>query len=96
MALRVLHIVDTLSLETGGPPEVVRMLARSYLKAGVSVEVVCLDNPDAPFLRDFPCTVQISPAPSMRSANPTWADMHSRRGCGDGSLPMPAATMRSS
>ena len=57
MTLNILHIVDTLSPETGGPPEVVRMLAKSYLRAGVHVEVVCLDDPHSPFLLDFPCKV---------------------------------------
>lgn len=57
MTLRILHIVDTLSQERGGPPTMVRMLAKSYPRAGVLVEVICLDDPHAPFLRDFPCVV---------------------------------------
>jgi glycosyltransferase involved in cell wall biosynthesis len=57
MGLRILHLVNTLSPDTGGPAHVVRMLAKSYLKAGTHVEVVTLDDPSAPFLRDFPCRV---------------------------------------
>src|SRR5215469_8310001 len=57
MGFRILHIVDTLSPDRGGPPHVVRMLAKSYLSAGTHVEVVSLDNPSAPFLRGFPCAV---------------------------------------
>ncbi len=57
MALRILHILDTLSPDRGGPQHVVRMLAKSYLRAGTDIEVVCLDNPSASFLRDYPCTV---------------------------------------
>jgi glycosyltransferase involved in cell wall biosynthesis len=55
--LKIVHIIDTLSPETGGPPEVVRMLARSYVRAGAEVEVVTLDDPGAVFLRGFPCRV---------------------------------------
>jgi glycosyltransferase involved in cell wall biosynthesis len=33
------------------------MLAKSYPRIGVNVEVVSLDEPHAPFLQDFPCTV---------------------------------------
>jgi glycosyltransferase involved in cell wall biosynthesis len=55
--LRILHIVDSLSPEAGGPPEAVRMLVKSYLRMGITVEVVCLDMPDAIYLRNFPCTV---------------------------------------
>jgi glycosyltransferase involved in cell wall biosynthesis len=57
MSLRILHILDTLSPDNGGPPHVLRMLAKSYLKAGTHVEVACLDHPSAPFLKDYPCTV---------------------------------------
>src|SRR5215475_14409201 len=57
MALRILHIIDTLSPDRGGPPGVVCMLAKSYPQIGVDVEVVCLDEPHAPFLHNFPCKV---------------------------------------
>ena len=57
MTKRILHIMDTFAPEKGGPPEAVRMLANAYRTEGVDVEVVCLDRPDAPYLRDFPCPV---------------------------------------
>lgn len=52
-----LHVIDSLSPVAGGPPEAVRQLAKAYIKAGAKMEVVCLDDPNASFLKDFPCTV---------------------------------------
>lgn len=55
--MNTLHVIDSLSPEAGGPPEAVRQLAKAYRKIGARMEVVCLDNPDATFLKDVPCTV---------------------------------------
>jgi glycosyltransferase involved in cell wall biosynthesis len=55
--MNTLHVIDSLSPEAGGPPEAVRQLAKAYRKVGARMEVVCLDNPDAPFLEDVPCDV---------------------------------------
>ena len=55
--MRFLHIINSFSPVTGGPPEVVRQLARAYRNVGEGMEVVCLDDPDAPFLTDIPCPV---------------------------------------
>lgn len=57
LSLRMLHIIDSLSPEAGGPPECVRLLAKSYHALGAEIEVLCLDAPEAPFLRDIPCRV---------------------------------------
>jgi glycosyltransferase involved in cell wall biosynthesis len=54
--MRILHIIGTISPAAGGPTEVVRMLVR-HAPAGASTEVATLDDPAAPFLRNFPCTV---------------------------------------
>lgn len=48
--MRILHVIGSLSPADGGPPEAVRQLARAYPGIGVTVEVVCQDPPDAPFL----------------------------------------------
>jgi glycosyltransferase involved in cell wall biosynthesis len=56
-SLHTLHIIDSLSPATGGPPEAVRQLAKAYLEVGAGIEVVCLDNPGEPFLTDIPCPV---------------------------------------
>lgn len=51
--MRILHIIGTLNPEAGGPTEAVRVLL-SYGPIGYQGEVVTLDAPDAPFLKDFP------------------------------------------
>lgn len=55
--VHILHVIGSLSPADGGPPEVVRQLASVYRQTGDSLEVLCLDPPDAPFLRNFPCPV---------------------------------------
>ena len=57
MSLRILHMIDTLSPEAGGPPEVVRLLAKGHKALGAEIEILCLDDRQEPFLRDFPCRV---------------------------------------
>jgi glycosyltransferase involved in cell wall biosynthesis len=49
--------MDTFAPEAGGPPEAVRMLVKAYVAIGSEVEVVCLNKPDAPYLRDLDCPV---------------------------------------
>lgn len=49
--MRILHIIGTLSPEAGGPTESVRVLL-SYGPIGYTGEVVTLDDPSAPFLKD--------------------------------------------
>jgi glycosyltransferase involved in cell wall biosynthesis len=53
----ILHVIDSLSPACGGPPEAVRQLVRAYLAVGAEIELVCLDNPDEPFLAGIPCPV---------------------------------------
>jgi glycosyltransferase involved in cell wall biosynthesis len=53
--MNLLHIIDTLSPVTGGPPEAVRQLVKAYVAIGGNVEIVTLDNPAETFLRDVPC-----------------------------------------
>jgi glycosyltransferase involved in cell wall biosynthesis len=55
--MHTLHIIDSFCPTTGGPPEVVRQLAKACLEIGAGVEVVCLDNPGEPFLKGIPCPV---------------------------------------
>jgi glycosyltransferase involved in cell wall biosynthesis len=49
--MRILHIIGTLSPEAGGPTESVRVLM-SYGPLGYTGEVVTLDDPSEPFLKD--------------------------------------------
>jgi glycosyltransferase involved in cell wall biosynthesis len=53
----ILHVIASLSPPLGGPPEGLRQLAKASLEIGDTPEVVCLDPPDAPFLKEFPCSV---------------------------------------
>ena len=54
--MRILHIIATLNPEAGGPTESVRVLL-SYGPIGYTGEVVTLDDPKAPFLKDIPFPV---------------------------------------
>jgi glycosyltransferase involved in cell wall biosynthesis len=55
--MRILHVIDSFSPATGGPPEAVRQLVKASRAAGASVEVVCLDDPRAGFLGGLGCPV---------------------------------------
>jgi glycosyltransferase involved in cell wall biosynthesis len=55
--MRILHVINSLCPEAGGPPEIVRQLARAHIEVNASMEVVCLDDPSDPFLLAFPCPV---------------------------------------
>ena len=55
--MRILHMINTLAPETGGPPESVRQLIKGYFAIGAEIEVVCLDNPNADYIRDIRCPV---------------------------------------
>jgi glycosyltransferase involved in cell wall biosynthesis len=56
-SMRILHMINTLSPESGGPPEAVRQLVKGYVSIGADIEVVCLDDPNAEFMRDIRCPV---------------------------------------
>jgi glycosyltransferase involved in cell wall biosynthesis len=55
--MHILHIIDSFSPATGGPPEALRQLIKATRDAGTEVEAVCLDNPHAEFLSDIACPV---------------------------------------
>lgn len=50
-------MIDSFSPDRGGPPEAVRQLVKAYAGEGFSAEVLCLDDPGAPYLKDIPCKV---------------------------------------
>jgi glycosyltransferase involved in cell wall biosynthesis len=50
--MRILHIIGSINPAAGGPTEAIRMIIR-YRPPGYEAEVVTLDSPDAPFLKDF-------------------------------------------
>jgi len=57
LSMRILHMINTLDPETGGPPEAVRQLIKGYESIGAEIEVVCLDPPHAAYIRDVHCPV---------------------------------------
>ena len=56
-SMHTLHVIDSLSPASGGPPEAVRQLAKASVEVGVGVEIVCLDHPGESYLTDVPCPV---------------------------------------
>jgi glycosyltransferase involved in cell wall biosynthesis len=57
MALRLLHAIGTMNPSAGGPGEGVRQLTAINTLYGHSVEIVTLDPPDAPWVRESPTRV---------------------------------------
>jgi glycosyltransferase involved in cell wall biosynthesis len=55
--MHFLHVIGSLNPADGGPPEVSRQFTRAYAAIGDTMEIVCQDAPDSPFLKDFPCPV---------------------------------------
>jgi glycosyltransferase involved in cell wall biosynthesis len=55
--VKILHIIHSANPAHGGPIEGIKQLVSVKLKMGITVELVCLDPPDAPWLVDFPIKV---------------------------------------
>jgi len=69
--MRILHSIDTLDPAAGGPSESIRRILASYPAMGHAGEVVSLDDPSAPFLRELNFTVHaLGPRGSTYGANP--------------------------
>lgn len=51
--MRILHVIATLNRKAGGPAESVRNIVNSYSRLGHEGEVVTLDDPSAPYLKDI-------------------------------------------
>ena len=56
-AVKILHIIHSVNPVAGGPIEGIKQLAKAKMAYGWEIEVVCLDSPDAPWLKDFPLKV---------------------------------------
>jgi glycosyltransferase involved in cell wall biosynthesis len=54
--MRILHIVGTMSVESGGPAEAARMLVE-FAPPDVTSEIVSCDHPNEPALASLPCKV---------------------------------------
>ena len=69
--LRLLHVIYSLDLKYGGPPEGLRQLAEGYRQEGVQLEVVSLDSPEESFLADLPFKVHaLGPVKSVYGYSP--------------------------
>jgi len=56
--VKILHIIHSVSPAVGGPIEGIKQLAIAITTGfGWKIDVVCLDSPDAPWLKDFPLEV---------------------------------------
>ena len=55
--LRILHVIYSLSLKHGGPPEGLRQLAEGYRQVGIHLEVASLDDPKEAFISELPFKV---------------------------------------
>src|SRR5579875_2592538 len=54
--MRILHIIGTMNPEAGGPTEAVRVLI-THSPPDSTHEIVTLDDPAAPFLREVPAPI---------------------------------------
>jgi glycosyltransferase involved in cell wall biosynthesis len=55
--MKILQVIHSLDPQAGGTTEAVRQLSTALVRRGVQVDVLTLDAPDAPWLRDFPLPV---------------------------------------
>jgi len=52
--MRILHVIHSVHPHAGGTTEGLKQLSAALVRRGVAVEIVSLDPPDAPWIRDFP------------------------------------------
>lgn len=55
--MKILHIIRSVDPEAGGTIEGVTQLSRVQISLGHSVEILSLDDPDAPFIKECPLIV---------------------------------------
>ena len=55
--MKILQVTHSLDPRAGGTTEGLKQLSAALVRRGVKVEVMCLDAPDAPWVRDFPLPV---------------------------------------
>ncbi|MFY0634050.1 MAG: glycosyltransferase [Vannielia sp.] len=60
--MRILHLIDSVNLERGGPIEYARVMCEAHEAQGHSCAFVTLDRPDASWLRGFPFSVHAAGA----------------------------------
>jgi len=55
MSQRLLHVIRSVNPADGGPVEMLKQSTESLVRMGHCVETVTLDDPQAPWLKNFPC-----------------------------------------
>lgn len=65
-AMKLLHVIPSLSPASGGPAEALRQLVRAYPEVGLEAEIVCLDDPDAEWIPSFSARVHGMGRPRLR------------------------------
>ncbi len=55
--MKILQVIHSVHPHRGGTTEGLKQLSAALVRQGVVVEVLCLDAPDAPWLRDFPLSL---------------------------------------
>jgi glycosyltransferase involved in cell wall biosynthesis len=56
--MKLLHMMGSADPKTGGPIENIRQMAAIYSARKIETEIVTLDPPDAPYLKDFPLKIR--------------------------------------
>ncbi len=69
--MRILHVISSVNPLTGGPIEGVKQRGAELIRLGHLVEIVCLDDPTAAHLVDFPLPVHaLGPSNGRYQYNP--------------------------
>lgn len=58
MTIRLLRVISSLDPKGGGPMEGIRQITPKLESLGVNTTVACLDPPESPWIKDFPCEVR--------------------------------------
>ncbi len=80
--MRLLHSIRTVNPEAGGPIEGIKQLAKANRGGGHEIEILSLDAPDAPWVKDCPVKVH-AVGPGMlsygyASRHSSWISEHRR------------------
>ncbi len=82
-AMKLLHIIATINPAGGGPIEGLRQLRMPLVERGVHVDVVCGDDPNAPWVRESELNViALGPSKGIYTYNPRllpWLREHGTR-----------------
>ena len=55
--MKILRVISSIDPKDGGPMEAARKIDTTLSNLGHHVEVVCVDDPNADFLSDYPVQV---------------------------------------